>query len=796
MRTANLADGRKLTFPDETTDDVMQQTVQRVLSGKMGNTSEQPANGQAPGFQGRDVEGLVGLGETALTMGSDLVGKAVAGLATPFMAAWDAVTNKEGESVLDDVSRKIGIINDFIRVDPKTERGKQSLEAVSHIMDAGIKALQGTVGAGVTLRGGGTPEQAAQTYKDVQEKGAGETVLERTGSPLLATGAEVGTDAALMLAPMIGKGMRLTPERPMRPVEAPINRPPVTDATSEFLPRGTAEPVPPTSPRTKLTFSEKDMLDALSQDFHPETTVQELASPKFRRQIRIDALKNAENVRAGLEEVLGEAPIFADLGGAATRSKSSALAAVSNTGKALAQPALKRNTQVRSQMANVLDEAIMKGKDYDTAVGFVDKRTRKNSDRLYNETYDADFSITPEITRFFLEEPVAKDAIRKAVTKVDKDTRLSREKRNDTIAMLRTALGSPARGKPILASGKPNPNYVPAKLPNPTVLDFYALDMVKRGIDEFYRTFPLNKRGGSEHSAVNTARAQFRDMFVEANPKYGEALSAWSTDMTALDAAKMGRDALTAIRSNKRSVQDVVRESDGLSPFQQELYNIGIADAMKSRMLRKPDTPNGMTPQSVFDEFGGSPAFKMLLERVLPPESLAKMDRFAAAQEVIGKTTGVLKISDAAELQARKSLSMGMLPQMVFEGGTDLLFVSQGANRFAALNLIETVFTKPRMIGEMFRAPKTAEIAIGKATKRSLQELIDILEYQQSNSLIKQMKGKIKVPERLKQAATLSDAAFMRWLSIKDNRLALYKYAGMASMVEAEALKEAGQEDN
>ena len=74
-----------------------------------------------------------------------------------------------------------------------------------------------------------------------------------------------------------------------------------------------------------------------------------------------------------------------------------------------------------------------------------------------------------------------------------------------------------------------------------------------------------------------------------------------------------------------------------------------------------------------------------------------------------------------------------------------------------------------------------------------MRELRDILEYQQSNSLIKRMKGKIKVPKRLKQAMNLSDEAFMRWLSVKENRTTLMKYAGMASMVEAEALKEGNE---
>ena len=138
-------------IPDGTPKDVILQKYQASNpNAKTDMPQEQTIGGEA-----------LALGETALAVGSDLAGKAVAGLATPFMAAWDAVTNEDGDPVLGDVSRKIGLINDFIRVDPKTERGKETLESVAHIMDVGIKSIQAGVGGAYELATGKGIDQAA-----------------------------------------------------------------------------------------------------------------------------------------------------------------------------------------------------------------------------------------------------------------------------------------------------------------------------------------------------------------------------------------------------------------------------------------------------------------------------------------------------------------------------------------------------------------------------------------------------------------------------------------------------------
>lgn len=263
--------------------------------------------------------------------------------------------------------------------------------------------------------------------------------------------------------------------------------------------------------------------------------------------------------------------------------------------------------------------------------------------------------------------------------------------------------------------------------------------------------------------------------------------------MSAKEAAMMGRQAVKDIRGSKRSVEEVVRESDSLTPYQRELYNMGIADQVKSNLLRIPDTASGSVPSSVTTQFGGSPAFRMLMERVLHPDDLAKMDRLVASQEVIGGTTDALKagLSDAGKKQAFEARSFGRLPEFALETGTNLLFVSQGANRFAALQLIALPFTKPRMFAEIFRAPETAKLMLGRAAKNNTAEIIEILEYQLSKpSVMQKIGGQIKVPQRLKQAAQLSPEAFLKWLSVKENRLELYKYAGIAAMIEETLMEE------
>ena len=100
---------------------------------------------------------------------------------------------------------------------PQTQAGKGSLETIGQLIEAGIDIvnfpLSGLEGLSRLIKGQGI-DQAVATIKDIQQSGLGQNIgaraLEGTGSPLLATIAELSPDIAGIVAgaPVAGAGGR------------------------------------------------------------------------------------------------------------------------------------------------------------------------------------------------------------------------------------------------------------------------------------------------------------------------------------------------------------------------------------------------------------------------------------------------------------------------------------------------------------------------------------------------------------------------------------------------------------
>ena len=135
--------------------------------------------------------------ETAVAMGTGMAGLVAGGIAGGVTLAKDLIPGGDKPS-LSAMSDSIKEWQERMTVQPKTEEGQKMLETVGNAMEGIISTIEGGVGAAVTLRGGGTPEEAGQTYTDVKEQGAGNVVLDKTGSPALATAADMFVDTALL----------------------------------------------------------------------------------------------------------------------------------------------------------------------------------------------------------------------------------------------------------------------------------------------------------------------------------------------------------------------------------------------------------------------------------------------------------------------------------------------------------------------------------------------------------------------------------------------------------------------
>ncbi|NRA49980.1 MAG: hypothetical protein HRU12_12675 [Phaeodactylibacter sp.] len=141
--------------------------------------------------------------EPAKAIGSSVAGQVVAGGA----GLLELVKGQGLEEATKAIESKQESFAEFGA--PKTQAGVKSLETVGDIIDLGIDVARiplSGLGGIVELVGGQGIEQAAETVKNINEKGvgvtAGERVLEETGSPLMATVAYMTPEIAGSIVPV------------------------------------------------------------------------------------------------------------------------------------------------------------------------------------------------------------------------------------------------------------------------------------------------------------------------------------------------------------------------------------------------------------------------------------------------------------------------------------------------------------------------------------------------------------------------------------------------------------------
>ena len=174
---AGLPEGFTLDVPRET-----QQPAQDIAI-------EQPAANATMGMQDN------GLGEALLSVGTSVFAEPIAGISGLVMSAFEGA--KSGAETVD-------LVRNALTFDPRSEAGKEKLKSIGELVKKGIDIVEvpvsGIVGLG-TLATGGTLSEAAESIKNVQERGIstslGKATLKATGSPELAAIAHSLPTAAL-----------------------------------------------------------------------------------------------------------------------------------------------------------------------------------------------------------------------------------------------------------------------------------------------------------------------------------------------------------------------------------------------------------------------------------------------------------------------------------------------------------------------------------------------------------------------------------------------------------------------
>lgn len=730
------------------------------------------AQGSRMPVQEGESRAALGAGEAGLAMASGLVGMEAAGLAGMAQSVATPETRMGRGMALGDLTLPVDLpeVADIIRrvqsaftYQPRTPEGQQALQAIGEAMQTATRGVESTVaaGAGVPRSGGryiGSPiptsedMQAAQERgQAVFERGPGDVVMDATGSPAAATFSELGIDIA-------GLGSAAKPLMGARKVDV---RPPYRI---------------PDVPRTKLDMIEQDIIRSLESDAAIER-VTPFRLPRTRRKDQLNALYEARLTA----KQIGDNARVADIAGSETKSMTRAQSALSREGELLRHDIIKRNNEMRGRMGGFIDEKLFKERSYDETINAIDTRMKKDSAPLYQVAYEQDVPLTPPLVNI-LREPSVQQAIPKAIELLKIETRIPKDMRAAALQMFGVKRKKKVDGKTqeVIVPLTPNMKAGGEIVIIPDNVNMMGLDYLKRGIDERTSSLVAVNPKSQEAGALSVASGNLRENLVNVNKAYGEALDAWSTGVRAKEAAELGKTARSRIAKGEESIESVIAEFEGLSNYEKQLYMIGRAEDMRAHINLRPDTTEGVTPDSVLNAFAGSPAERQLLEAVFEsPDDFRQFEQFMNVENIYSATTKAVNITDDLEKAIRGAFDQGSIPQVLARESTNALFAASG-NRYALLNLIQNYATNPVRTAKRHKlAPAQARAYIGESAIRVIDQIIPVLEAKQN------LPGPVtRMIAGVKDVATRRPEQVAKWLADEKNRRALYMLGVITMAVE------------
>lgn len=213
MPTA-IANGKEFTFPEGTTPEQMGQAIDEYFNGETKAAGEAEKSDDNPALALSKRGGRSASVRSAQRLGGDKnQGNALDAVYEPAKAILGGMANQSisGLAGLGNVIQSYDSAKGAQRIkdvqeslpdfSPQTEAGKKGLQTVGDLMQAGIDIvnypISGLAGLAQLVTGGGI-DGAAQTIRNVQDKGLGQAMgdaaLEATNNPALATLALMGPD--------------------------------------------------------------------------------------------------------------------------------------------------------------------------------------------------------------------------------------------------------------------------------------------------------------------------------------------------------------------------------------------------------------------------------------------------------------------------------------------------------------------------------------------------------------------------------------------------------------------------
>jgi soluble lytic murein transglycosylase-like protein len=276
-----------------------------------------------------------------------------------------------------------------------------------------------------------------------------------------------------------------------------------------------------------------------------------------------------------------------------------------------------------------------------------------------------------------------------------------------------------------------------------SVPTFQTLDYVKRGLDDVVEeardptTGRLNL--DTNGKAINDLRGMFVDELRRLNPKYGEALDAYSGDARMANALRQGGKAVN------KSAEDIIAETQRMTPAELEQYRLGLRSGLSNSIDAKGDAGDGIK------RLIGSPKKRKALEQVFGgQQGLANFidtmkDETAAFRTYTRSMTGSPTAANLADDQ-----NLEMLTDL-FDAGVN---VANG--RF--MNAIRVLLARKG------RADKASEM-----TRAELAQLLTETDPATLREVMKRIgDADIQAVQRLRQGSTFSAAGGM--MGARDNK--------------------------
>lgn len=287
--------------------DITKEQAAKVLQAykaQQGGQSQPAAEPEMP--EGNFLDAVV---EPAQAMAGGMASQAISGLSgisgsvMPGPQGQGAATMRQTQEALPDFA-------------PETQAGQRSMQTLGDLIEQGVDIvnfpISGLAGLAELIGSGGNVDSAANIVNRVQEEGAGpvmgESVLESTGSPALATAANMAFDIAGAATGVKGASMA------SRPAIAKLKK--VADARKQ---KALLTPDGDLSPDFERALKREGItLDAIVDDIpslpdmsNPQQSIRKLIKDKIRRgdtdgalaTKRLDDMGNVVDDAAGAEAI-------------------------------------------------------------------------------------------------------------------------------------------------------------------------------------------------------------------------------------------------------------------------------------------------------------------------------------------------------------------------------------------------------------------------------------------------------------------------------------------------------------